>query len=63
MFQSDGTPDEQKREQMERLVREELERFDSESNIQGHSPPSSAQPRRGGASRPNSSGHANRVSR
>ena len=35
LLQSDSTPDEQKREQMERLVREELERWDSESSIQG----------------------------
>ena len=34
-MQSDGTTDEVKREQMERLVREELERWDSESSI-GH---------------------------
>ena len=35
--QSDGAPDEAKREQMERLVREELERWDSESSIGGAS--------------------------
>ena len=32
-LQSDGNNDEAKREQMERLVREELERWDSESSI------------------------------
>lgn len=32
-LQSDGSTDEAKREQMERLVREELERWDSESSI------------------------------
>jgi len=62
---SDGTPDEQKREQMEKLVREELERWDSEPSIQGsgrgQSPPSSAQQRRG-PSRPSSSGAQNRQS-
>jgi len=57
--ESDGAPDEQKREQMERLVREELERWDSESSIQGSgrggSPTSSSAQRRP-QSRPNSSG-------
>ncbi len=33
--QSDGNSDEVKREQMERLVREELERWDSESSMGG----------------------------
>lgn len=32
-WQADGASDEAKREQMERLVREELERWDSESSI------------------------------
>jgi len=63
--ESDGTSDEVKREQMERLVREELERWDSESSItpqpsgRGASPSSSG---RGGArsrSRPGSGGQAN----
>lgn len=31
--QSDGTSDEMKREQMEKLVREELERWDSETSV------------------------------
>jgi polycystin 2 len=31
--ENDGTPDNQKREQMEKLVRDELERWDSESSI------------------------------
>ena len=52
LLQSDGASDEQKREQMEKLVREELERWDSESSIggsgRGTSP--SASSRRGGAS-------------
>lgn len=34
-LQSDVNTDEMKRDQMERLVREELERWDSESNIDG----------------------------
>lgn len=55
----DGTPDDQKREQMERLVREELERWDSESSIQGSSgrgaSPSSASGMRKPTSRPTSS--------
>ena len=50
-LQSDGASDEQKREQMEKLVREELERWDSESSIggsgRGMSPGGSS--RRGGA--------------
>ncbi|XP_052236513.1 polycystic kidney disease 2-like 1 protein isoform X2 [Dreissena polymorpha] len=52
--ESDGTSDEVKREQMERLVREELERWDSESSItpqpggRGASPSSSG---RGGGAR------------
>lgn len=58
--ESDGTSDEVKREQMERLVREELERWDSESSItpqpsgRGASPSSSG---RGGA-RSRSGGNA-----
>ena len=32
-FQSDGTSDDMKREQMEKLVREELERWDSETSV------------------------------
>lgn len=67
--ESDGQPDEQKREQMERLVREELERWDSESTISGSggggrggSPSSSVSRGSGGVrsrSRPSSSGHGN----
>ncbi|KAL4239712.1 TRP-like ion channel Pkd2 [Mactra antiquata] len=59
--ESDGTSDEVKREQMERLVREELERWDSESIItpqpsgRGASPSSSSA--RGGA-RSRSGGNA-----
>ncbi|XP_052762076.1 polycystic kidney disease 2-like 1 protein isoform X3 [Mya arenaria] len=61
--ESDGTSDEVKREQMERLVREELERWDSESSItpqpsgRGASPSSSG---RGGA-RSRNGGNAPRV--
>lgn len=35
--QSDGTSDEIKREQMEKLVREELERWDSETSVGANS--------------------------
>ena len=49
MFQSDGVSDEQKRAQMEKLVRDELERWDSESSIggsgRGASPMGSGGPR------------------
>lgn len=53
LFQSDGTNDEVKREQMERLVREELERWDSETSIhqptgRGASPSGSGSSARGG---------------
>ncbi|XP_074647871.1 polycystin-2-like isoform X2 [Tubulanus polymorphus] len=57
--ESDGTSDEVKREQMERLVREELERWDSETSIgpnsaRGGSPSGSTG--RGGPMRPRSQG-------
>lgn len=63
-FQSDGTSDEVKREQMERLVREELERWDSESSItpqpsgRGPSPSSSGHGGARSRSRPGSGGNA-----
>ena len=37
ILQSDGTSDEMKREQMEKLVREELERWDSETSVGANS--------------------------
>jgi len=63
--ESDGNSDEAKREQMERLVREELERWDSESSIgqgsgRGASPSGSGSARGVRArSRPGSSNGAN----
>ena len=67
LFQSDGNSDEAKREQMEKLVREELERWDSETSIgqaspRGASPSVSNSSGRGGArarssSRPGSGQH------
>lgn len=62
--ESDGTSDEVKREQMERLVREELERWDSESSItpqpsgRGASPSSSGMGGARSRSRPGSGGNA-----
>ncbi|XP_045214865.1 polycystic kidney disease 2-like 1 protein isoform X3 [Mercenaria mercenaria] len=62
--ESDGTSDEVKREQMERLVREELERWDSESSItpqpsgRGPSPSSSGHGGARNRSRPESGGNA-----
>lgn len=58
-FQSTGNSDEMKRDQMEKLVREELERWDSEASIsqpngRGGSPGSSSGPGTGGL-RPRSS--------
>lgn len=61
--QSDGTSDEMKREQMEKLVREELERWDSETSVpqsgRGASPADSNVRSR---SRPGSSANAGGVS-
>ncbi|KAK3592407.1 hypothetical protein CHS0354_004031 [Potamilus streckersoni] len=61
--ESDGTSDEAKREQMEKLVREELERWDSETSItpqpsgRGTSPSSSGRGGPRSRSRPGSGGH------
>ena len=56
IFKSDGSNDEVKREQMERLVREELERWDSESSIgRGPSPATSSASGIRSRSRPTSS--------
>lgn len=62
--ESDGTSDEVKREQMERLVREELERWDSESSFtpaptgRGASPSSMGRGGPRSRSRPGSGGNA-----
>ena len=64
MLQSDGTSDEVKREQMERLVREELERWDSETSFtpqpsgRGASPSSTGRGGPRSRSRPGSGGNA-----
>lgn len=61
-MQSDGTSDEMKREQMEKLVREELERWDSETSMvatsaRGGSPSSSSGLAIRARSRPDSGHH------
>ena len=60
--QSDGTSDEMKREQMEKLVREELERWDSETSVpqsaRGASPSDSSGRNVRSRSRPNSGQNA-----
>lgn len=64
VLQSDGTSDEVKREQMERLVREELERWDSETSFtpqpsgRGASPSSTGRGGPRSRSRPGSGGNA-----
>ena len=64
LLQSDGTSDEVKREQMERLVREELERWDSETSFtpqpsgRGASPSSTGRGGPRSRSRPGSGGNA-----
>ena len=60
--QSDATSDEMKREQMEKLVREELERWDSDNAVGGRgTSPTDSQVRSRG-SRPGSSANQGGVS-
>ena len=49
-LQTEGGSDEQKRQQMEKLVREELERWDSESSMGRRSRPGSSAKGAGGVS-------------